>query len=166
MKKNSTLLIRINDELKEVIQDIARKNDVTVSEIINVCLVDIAKRGDLNLVQKGRLGILMPRNDTNELDILMIRNFVSVAIEKLKLQNKIKKVYLYGSFSRGENTPSSDIDLRLETSDDLSGFDIGNLRYEISNQSGREVDISNEDINKLDPSFYSSIKKDEICIYE
>ena len=165
MKKNTTLLIRINDDLKKDIQNIADKNGVSVSEIINLCLSDIAKRGDLNLAMKGKLGVLKKELEKNSINIHTIKRVIEEAIEELELKDKINRVYLYGSFARGEETPKSDIDLRLETNH-ISGFEIGNLRYEIKEKTGRDVDISNEDPNKLDPDFYAIIRKDEICIYD
>ena len=75
-------------------------------------------------------------------------------------------MYLYGSFARGEATYKSDIDLRLVTTDSMSMIDIGNLRYEIKEKTGRDVDISNEDPSKLDPDFYANVVNDEICIYD
>ena len=165
MKKNTTLLIRINDDLKKDIQNIADKNGVSVSEIINLCLSDIAKRGDLNLAMKEKLGVLKKELEKNSINIHTIKRVIEEAIEELELKDKINKVYLYGSFARGEETPKSDIDLRLETNH-ISGFEIGNLRYEIKEKTGRDVDISNEDSNKLDPDFYKLVKQDEICIYE
>ena len=57
MNRNNTLLIRINDSLKSTIQEIASKNNVSVSDIVNQCLVDIAKKGDLSLAMKSKLGV-------------------------------------------------------------------------------------------------------------
>ena len=166
MKKDTTLLIRINDNLKKEIQRIADKNEVSVSEIINVCLIDIARKGDLNMVQKSKLGIFKDETLLGKITIIDIKKVVEEAIKELELQSKIKKVYLFGSFARGEETPSSDIDLRLEDGNDMSSFDIGNLRYQIKEKTGRNVDITDEDLDKMDPVFYSNLKKDEICIYE
>ena len=167
MKKDTTLLIRINSDLKSEIQEIADKNGVTVSEIINVYLADIAKKGDINLITKGKLGVIareMKRG--RKLDFFTIKNAIEESIKKCELEEKIEKVYLYGSYARGEATIDSDIDLRLVTTDEISGFDIGYLRYEIKEKTGKDVDISNLAPEKLDPEFYFNVKKDEICIYE
>ena len=164
MKKNSTLLIRINDDLKKEIQLIAEKNQVSVSEIINLCIFDIVKKGDLNLMMKGRLGVLAREHKREMIDIPFIKRSIEEAIEEMNLQSKVNKVYLYGSFSRGEETPKSDIDLRLETNH-ISLFELGNFGSLIKEKTGREVDVSNEKPNKLDPDFYKIIRKDEICVY-
>lgn len=166
MKKNDTLLIRINSDLKKQIQEIANKNYVSVAEIIDVCLTEIVRRGDLNINQKAKLKIYDRIPKKNDIDIFVIKNVLSQAIEDLQLKEKVNKVYLYGSFARGEDNPKSDIDLRLETTNNISMFDIGNIRYFIKEKTGRDVDISNEDPVKLDPDFYANVAKDEICIYE
>ena len=166
MKKNTTLLIRINDELKKEIQNIAAKNYVSVSELINVFLTDIAKKGDVNLATKEKLNVFRKEVANKKITIHTIKVMINNLIEKLDLIDKIEKVYLYGSFSRGEETPDSDIDLRLVTTNQISLFDIANLRYEIKEITGRDVDISNEDPDKLDPEFYELVQQDEICIYE
>ena len=166
MKIDTTLLIRINSDLKKKIQKVADKYDVSVSEIISGCLEDIARKGELNMVMQGRLGILAREEAKKHMDIFTIKKVLEQAIEELELRRKIKKVYLYGSFARGEETPKSDIDLRLETTNNLSMFEIGNIRYFIKEKTGRDVDISNEDVDKLDPDFYANVAKDEVCIYE
>lgn len=165
MKRNTTLLIRINEDLKKQIQEIADKNDVSVSEIINVYLKDIAKNGDLDVNQRKKLGI-EDKTHRGLLDVPTIKRVVTETIEELKLQNKIKKVYLFGSYSRGEAKKDSDIDLRLVTTDQITLFEIGNIRYYITEKTGKEVDITNVEPEEQDPDFYSEIKKDEFCIYE
>ena len=165
MKKNTTLLIRINEDLKKQIQNIADKNGVSVSEIINVYLTDIARKGDINLITKGKLGIIAREMNKGKLDFFAIKRAIEEAIAKCELQEKIDKVYLYGSYARGEATDKSDIDLRLVTHD-ISLFEIGYFGYEIKEKTGKEVDVSNEKPEKLDPDFYANVKKDEICIYE
>lgn len=166
MNKNDTLLIRINSDLKKQIQEIATKNNVSVAEIINVCLAEIAKKGDLNINQKAKLKVYSRIPKKDQIDIFTIRKVIAQLVENSEYKEKINKVYLYGSFARGEETPNSDIDLRFETTNNISMFDIGNIRYFIKEKTGRDVDISNEDPDKLDPDFYAKIAKDEICIYD
>lgn len=166
MKKDATLIIRINSDIKNRVQEIASKYNVSVSEIINASLMDIARRGDINLIMKGRLGLLLPKDRDSDINIIKIKKAITEAIDESGLNNEINKVYLYGSFARNEETKDSDIDLRFETSNNISMFDIGNIRYLIKEKTGRDVDISNEDVDKLDPLFYENVKKDEICIYE
>lgn len=162
MKRDTNLLIRINSSLKKEIQDIARRNNVSVSDIINQSLIDIASKGDLSSSMKSKLKV-----DTNSnLSIDLLKRHINEVLDELGLKNKVLKVYLFGSVSRGEATSKSDVDLRFETTNDISMFDIGNIRYYLKKKTGRDVDITNEDPNNMDPSFYRNIKKDEICVYE
>ena len=73
MKKDTTLLIRINSDIKNRVQEVATKYNVSVSEIINASLVDIARRGDINLVMKGRLGLLLPKDNVGDINIIKIK---------------------------------------------------------------------------------------------
>ena len=167
MKKDTTLLIRINSGIKNDIQEIANRYDVSVSEIINVLLSDIVKKGDLGINVKAKLNIRnIPKDGYGYIDIFQIKMALEEAIEELNLKGQINKVYLYGSFARNEQNKNSNIDLRFETTNNISMFDIGNIRYFIKEKTGRDIDISNEDVDKLDPLFYENVKKDEICIYE
>lgn len=95
-----------------------------------------------------------------------IKVAVKESVDEMNLSTKIFKVFLFGSFARGEQTNKSDIDLWLVTSNDITSFEIGNFRYLIKEKTGRDVDIGNEDFDKLDPDFISNIRKDLICIYE
>ena len=75
-------------------------------------------------------------------------------------------MYLYGSYSRGEETPESDIDLRMEADRGLTLIDLENFREEVVEKTGKDVDLSAADPEDLDEYFYNNIKKDEICLYE
>ena len=166
MKKDTNLLIRINSDVKSSVQEIANRYGVSVSEIINVLLLEIVRKGDLSINVRSRLNALSPKSGPGYIDVFQIKKAIEEAIEESKLREKVNKVYLYGSFARNEQNKKSDIDLRFETTNDISMFDIGNIRYLIKEKTGRDIDISNEDVDKLDPLFYENVKKDEICIYE
>lgn len=79
----------------------------------------------------------------------------------------IKKAWLFGSCSRGEETKNSDIDILVDY-DEVSGvvslFTIGNILKSLSTLIGRQVDLVDTD-GILDYA-KSSIEKDKILIYE
>lgn len=64
--------------------------------------------------------------EENKITIAIIKRYVEQIIVKYG-KGKIDKVYLFGSYSRGEEKRTSDIDLRFETKPGLSLFDIGNF---------------------------------------
>ena len=76
------------------------------------------------------------------------------------------KIILFGSYARGEETEESDIDIRVEADRGLGLIDIGNMRLDIVEATGKEVDLLAVHPENMDPAFYQNIRKDEICIYE
>lgn len=100
------------------------------------------------------------------LDIAKIKKLVEESIIEAELKDKIKKVYLFGSYSRGEETEESDIDLRIEYDNHFNLFDLSELSYLLRQKTGKKVDVATQKPSQMDPEFYNSIKKDEICIYE
>lgn len=47
----------------------------------------------------------------------------------------IEKVYLFGSYARGEETSNSDIDLSIEGKEGMSLFDVGYIIYEVEEKN-------------------------------
>ncbi len=78
----------------------------------------------------------------------------------------IDKAWMFGSFSRGEETPESDLDIIVSFKD---GQPIGLLRYariygELKELTGREIDLVEE--GTLMPFALNAAEADKILIYE
>lgn len=75
----------------------------------------------------------------------------------------IQKVYLFGSYSRKEHKPTSDIDFLIEHATDFSLFDLINLQLDLEKKLRLDVDlISNDSVSKF---LKDSINRDKILIY-
>jgi hypothetical protein len=77
----------------------------------------------------------------------------------------IKKVYLFGSVARNQHTSESDIDLYLEFLDDykLSIFYLSKMKNEITNLTGKEVDLV---LKGTEHKFIKeSLEREKILIY-
>ena len=79
----------------------------------------------------------------------------------------VKKVWLFGSFSRGEETPMSDVDILVEF--DRSGKPVTLLTYarmwrELEERLGRNIDLVEE--GTLKPYAIESANRDKRLIYE
>lgn len=48
---------------------------------------------------------------------------------------------VFGSYARGDFTPSSDLDLLVDLEPGRSYFDLGGLQYELEQTSGKKVDV-------------------------
>lgn len=87
-------------------------------------------------------------------------------IQQFFQNQPVKRAYLFGSCSKGEETPDSDIDL-LVTYDDsnrISLLTICRIMNELSDRIGRKVDMVEE--GRLRPFAIPSVEKDKILIYE
>ncbi|RHC96767.1 nucleotidyltransferase domain-containing protein [Collinsella sp. AM33-4BH] len=62
-------------------------------------------------------------------------DYISSAVSRVLAQYDVREAYLFGSFARGEQTPNSDIDLRLVCGNTMT---FGTL-YELSHELEREL---------------------------
>lgn len=78
----------------------------------------------------------------------------------------VEKAWLFGSCSRGEETPDSDLDLLVRYSDtaNVSLLTIARLRNSLGKLLHRDVDLVEEDC--LLPFAQESANHDKILIYE
>ena len=99
----------------------------------------------------------MPSRDIDLL-IPLIQNYLA--------GSPIKKAYLFGSCSRGEESPDSDIDLLVSYDDSnrLSLLSICHITNELSDLLGRKVDLVEE--GRLRSFAIPSVEKDKLLIYE
>ena len=78
----------------------------------------------------------------------------------------VSKAWLFGSYSRGEETANSDIDLMVEytDSDSISLFTISRIATALRKLTGKTVDLVER--NRLLPFASKSAEQDKILIYE
>ena len=78
-------------------------------------------------------------NDVNR-SVLTIKQIKERILPVLAKHN-IYKVYLFGSYSRGEANPDSDVDIYCEKGDVRTFIDQGFLEDELVEALGKEIDI-------------------------
>jgi len=100
--------------------------------------------------------IAFKKIDRNE-----IKKQLVTAIGKFE---KIRKAWIYGSFSREDDGPKSDIDVALETKDDFSYFDLAEVQFQLEKLVNRKVDVGFMDSFK--PYILDHVKPDLKLIYE
>ena len=91
---------------------------------------------------------------------------ISAAASRVLAQYDVSEAYLFGSFARGEQTPDSDIDLRLVCGDNVTFGTLYELSHELEMELGRKVDIITNPPEHMRPAFRKSIEQDEVRIYE
>jgi len=74
-------------------------------------------------------------------DVSVINEALSQNLSYLEKTYHVKKIGVFGSFSRGENTRSSDIDVLVEFSKPISMFRFIELEEFLSKTFGRKVDL-------------------------
>lgn len=91
---------------------------------------------------------------------------ISTAASRMLVQYDVSEAYLFGSFARGEQTPDSDIDLRLVCGNTMTFGTLYELSHELEKELGRKVDIVTNPPDHMRPAFRKSIEQDEVRIYE
>lgn len=75
----------------------------------------------------------------------------------------VERVYLFGSRARGDNTPESDIDLRVDKGK-VMGFALGGLYVDLSEALQTDLDLLTT--GSLDEKFLRRIQPEEVLLYE
>lgn len=95
-----------------------------------------------------------------------MNNKIINILKKYFATQPIIKAWLFGSFSRGEETKDSDIDIMVRYDDkaDISLFTVGGIYMDLRKLLGRDVDLVEE--NTLEPYAAGSANNEKILIYE
>lgn len=76
----------------------------------------------------------------------------------------VVKAWLFGSYSRGEETPESDVDILVVFDPVVDLFDHVEMQLDLKNILQRDVDLVTD--GTLMPWVSESVNKDKILIYE
>ena len=92
----------------------------------------------------------------------LTREAIEYGVVSLAEEYGAKKVSLFGSFARGEETPESDVDILLDKGD-IKGMKVLEFESELAKRLGRKVDV----ITTAGASerFLKKIRKDEVVLY-
>ena len=74
-----------------------------------------------------------------------------------------ERIYLFGSYARGEAVPGNDVDLRIDKGKIRGLFALSGLRLALEEQLGTKVDLLTSD--SLDHAFLSRIRTEEVLLY-
>ncbi|MBE5791817.1 MAG: nucleotidyltransferase domain-containing protein [Clostridia bacterium] len=75
----------------------------------------------------------------------------------------IAALYLFGSYARGEATPESDIDFRVDRGDLIDLMELGGLFSDLEEGFDKSLDVLTTQM--LSPAFLNSIHREEVLIY-
>ena len=88
-----------------------------------------------------------------------IKSVVSELAQKYGAQ----RIFLFGSYARGDMVPTSDIDLRIDKGT-IRGLELAGLLVDLEDALGVSVDLI--PTGSLDDGFLASIQNDEVLLYE
>ena len=157
MKKDAIINLRINKDLKDSFSTIVNPTGYSMSEVLEGCVLDIVKRGYIPINIRSKL---KPRSEPI-LTIPYIKKCLTEIIEK-SASKKIKSASIFGSYSKGEATPNSDIDIYIDTDDSFTLFNLTELQNRLESALGKKVDL----VSGGDNAFLNHINKEKIQIYE
>ena len=83
---------------------------------------------------------------------------------RLKQFSKVSSAWIYGSFSREEDGPGSDIDIAVKTDEGFSYFDLAEIQYQLENEVNRKIDVGF--IDSFKPHIFRNVETDLRLIYE
>ncbi len=75
-----------------------------------------------------------------------------------------KKISIFGSYVKGKETKTSDVDVLVEFSNDKSLLDLVRIERELSALIKKKVDLLTE--SALSPYLRNSIKKEALVLYK
>ena len=84
-------------------------------------------------------------------------------VSDLGSQYGAERIFLFGSYARGEATVDSDIDLRIDRGR-IKGWALGGLLMDLEASLNKKVDLLTT--GSLDNTFLDAIKNEEVLLYE
>ena len=90
-------------------------------------------------------------------------NEIKDTVAELGGQYGTERIYLFGSYARGEAGPGSDVDLRIDKGKIRGLFALSGLHLALEEQLGTKVDLLTSD--SLDHAFLDRIRTEEVLLY-
>ena len=89
-------------------------------------------------------------------------------ITPIAKQHSVDKVFLFGSYARGDATPTSDIDLCVDAPKLRGLFALGGLYADLEDALKKSIDIVTASSLKYsqDEAFLENLRKDQVLLYE
>lgn len=84
-------------------------------------------------------------------------------VSDLGKQYGVERIFLFGSFARGDAAADSDIDLRIDKGKICGLFALPDLHLALEERLGRRVDLLTSD--SLDAEFLARIRPEEVLLY-
>lgn len=96
----------------------------------------------------------------------MVRHTISeikTLVSELAQKYGAQRIFLFGSYARGDTAATSDIDLRIDKGS-IRGLELAGLLLDLEDVLGAPVDLI--PTGRLDEGFLASIQNDDVLLYE
>ncbi len=87
---------------------------------------------------------------------------IQKVVQKIGYEYGADRVFLFGSYARGEATSDSDVDLRIDRGK-IKGLSMGSFLLDVEEALGKKVDLLSTKC--LDEDFLAAIRGEEILLY-
>ena len=88
---------------------------------------------------------------------------IKAIVTPIAASYEVERIYLFGSYARGEATESSDIDLRVDKGQLKGLIALGALYADLEDGLGKQLDLLTT--GSLYKDFLNRIAKEEVLIY-
>lgn len=88
---------------------------------------------------------------------------IKAIVAPIAAAHDVDRIYLFGSYARGEATTGSDIDLRVDKGRLKGLFALGALYADLEDGLGKQLDLFTT--GSFEQEFLQNIAKDEILLY-
>ena len=88
---------------------------------------------------------------------------IKTIVSRLARQYGAERIYLFGSYARGEATPKSDLDFRIDKGQLRSLFQLSGMQLALENGFQKDLDLLTTQM--LTPQFLNDIRPEEVLIY-
>ncbi len=88
-----------------------------------------------------------------------IKNYITNFLK----EKGVIKASIFGSFARGDNTESSDIDLILQLSSDKNLFDLAEIKVDLEEKFRRKIDVLT--YNSINPHIKEEILQEQEILF-
>lgn len=95
---------------------------------------------------------------------------IRMLIQPVAMKYDLDKVYVFGSYARGEATSESDVDLAIEGGNIRGMFEFLDLQEKMAEVIGKKVDVVERKVAQNDKSrsgrrFFEHMERDGVLIY-
>ena len=91
-------------------------------------------------------------------------NDIRQKINSIAVEYGVERIYLFGSYARGGNSTSNDLDFRIDRGRVKGLLQLGALYSDLEAMFGMPVDVVTTD--SLDEAFLDTIKDEEVLVYD